>query len=76
MEMAVRAAVMLPVTIACLLHGKESRRVGITTAGNPALCSCRSEMTRMWGFDVQQLWGMLGVIVCGVNPAPMGLVVA
>lgn len=32
------------------------------------LCFCRSEITRIWGFDVQQLRGVLDVIVCGVNP--------
>lgn len=25
-------------------------------------------MTRIWGFDVQQLRGVLDVIICGVNP--------
>lgn len=25
-------------------------------------------MTRIWGLGVQELWGVLNVIVCGVNP--------
>lgn len=25
-------------------------------------------MTRVWGLGVQELWGVLDVIVCGVNP--------
>lgn len=33
-------------------------------------------MTGIRGLDVQQLWGGLDVIVCGVNPASMALVLA
>lgn len=46
------------------LHGKRAGEWGLPQQG--ALCSSRSEMSL--GARCTKLWGVLGVMVCGVSP--------